>query len=408
MNSTEKDIYLELIRAALWERPVDMAVFRGKWRWSVLLEAFKKHDLLGVVANVVILLPEEVKPSVVEMGQVYNYLGSLIQSHRQLNKRLAEVMPKLEAVGCKPLLLKGQGLSSLYPKTCVRACGDLDIYVGDEKMAEAKAVVNEMASPEEVEAAKEHDIERHYQIIINDIVYEIHPSVGEAGNKCYEKEYESLANQYLESFGCEQVSLPISADDNIDVKVLPLAFNVWYVFNHLVDHLCDAGVGLRQFCDWMMIIRNYGISESRNIGSLPDCCSGCRNSEVPKFRISEIPEFHLEETLKAVGLLRAWKILGGILVYQLGLPKEEFPLFDERMAKKSQGFLVDDILNGGRFRFGTIEEIQAQAPKGWKHIWSNLHFYYYISRPRFVLSPWAPYVRWWKFMVGVVGKVVSG
>lgn len=382
MNSTEKDIYLELIRAALWERPVDMAVFRGKWRWSVLLEAFKKHDLLGVVANVVILLPEEVKPSVVEMGQVYNYLGSLIQSHRQLNKRLAEVMPKLEAVGCQPLLLKGQGLSSLYPKTCVRACGDLDIYVGDEKMAEAKAVVNEMASPEEVEAAKEHDIERHYQIIINDIVYEIHPSVGEAGNKCYEKEYESLANQYLELFGYEQVSLPISADDNIEVKVLPLAFNVWYVFNHLVDHLCDAGVGLRQFCDWMMVVR--------------------------KFRSSEFSEFHLEETLKAVGLLRAWKILGGILVYQLGLPKEEFPLFDERMAKKSQGFLVDDILNGGRFRFGTIEEIQAQAPKGWKHIWSNLHFYYYISRPRFVLSPWAPYVRWWKFVVGVVGKVRGG
>jgi len=417
MNRREKEIYLELLRAALWEREVDISVFIGEWKWKVLLNAFRKHDLLGVVANVIILLPEKVKPSMQEMALVYNYLGSLIQSHRQLNRRLDDIMPRLKAVGCQPALLKGQGLSVLYPKTCVRACGDLDIYVGEDKLKDAIKVVNSMATPEELAHAKEHDTERHYQIVIDGIIYEIHPTVGEAGNGRYEKEFESVAKQYLDTLKYEVVSLPVSAEEKVDIEVLALEFNVWYVFNHLVDHLCDSGVGYRQFCDWMMVVRKFGIFRNSgslefwNSGSLEFGNSGIREggnsgvrelggAENPEIRKSRDPEIHLSQTLRKVGLLRAWKILGGILVYQLGLPKEEFPLFDERLAKKSQGFIVDDMLDGARFRFAPLEEMRDKQGHGIKHLLYNMHFYYYISRPQYVLSPLAPYITCAKYLFG--------
>lgn len=373
MNSIEKNIYLELLRAALWERKVDISVFHDEWRWKVLLSTFMKNDLLGVVANVIILLPENVKPSMQEMALVYNYLGSQIQSHRELNLRLAEVMPKLKEAGCHPVLLKGQGLSGLYPKTCVRACGDLDIFVGEEKIEVAKRVVHAMATPKEIEDAGGDSL-CHYQIVINGIIYEIHRAVGKAGNERYSKAFERIANQYLDSGMREKVSLAISGDEYTEIEVPALDFNIWYIFNHLVVHLCDAGVGMRQFCDWMMVVRKFG---NKGTDSL----------------------IALERSLKQIGLLRAWKILGGILVYQLGLPAEQFPLFDERMAKKSQGFIVDDILEGERFCFAPLEELRGESRKGLRHFLYNLRFYYYISRARYVVSPFAPYITCAKFLV---------
>lgn len=431
MNRTEQAIYLELLRASLWERTPNHIVFHGDWSWTPILEAFINNDLLGIVANTIALLPtSDVSGSLTKQEQqredlLYRYLGSLIKSHHLLNSRLRDIMPQLESADCHPVLLKGQGLSVHYPKTSLRSCGDLDIYVGEKNMDKAKAIINAMATKEEIEQAE--DSSHHYHIKLNGITYEIHRYPGEAGNKKYQDAYIALSTPRLQPEHCEQVDLTVGSD-KIQIRVPSLNFNVWYIFNHIVTHFCEGGVGYRQFCDWFIVIRDWNKrnrkEEQAQASIINDNLqlnneNSCTQSRIPSSGVfrgatSTLPcipcskeEQHLKEILQSIGLLRAWQILGGILIYQLGLPKEEFPLFNARMAKKSQGFILEEIMGGNRFRFASIEGL-GQQYHGIRHIIYNLRFYYYMSRSLYIFSPWAPYKSMWNWLTNGLTHAFTG
>lgn len=376
MNSKEKDIYLELLRASLWEHGVDTSIFTEEWNWKTIIDSYIKNDLLGIVANTIIKLPESLKPQMQEMILVYSYLGNLLKSHTTLNRRLADIMPRLEKAGCQPVLFKGQGLSSLYPKNCIRSCGDLDIFIGSEGIDNAKKVVNAMADKEELQEAAEHSF--HYHIELKGIVYELHQAPGESANCKYSDNFKTLSKKYLQPHHCENVTLPITNDEDITVNVPLIEFNVWYVFNHLMEHFSEGGVGYRLLIDWMMVIREWNN----------------RSVEGNKLQV-------LEDSLRKIGLLRAWKIMGGILVYQLGLPKEDFPLFDAKMAKKSQGYVKDEIIEGSRFGFGSSDKLD-ELSHGSRGKLYRLRYCHYAFRPTFVISPWAPYINSLKYMKDII------
>lgn len=374
MTNSEKEIFLELLQASVWEREPNLSLFQGEWHWEVLFRAFMKHDLLGIVADTIIKLPDMLKPSMEMMTYLYNYLGNLLQGHYKLNNKLAEILPHLEAVGCHPVLLKGQGLSVLYPKQCLRDCGDLDIYVGQDKMEDAKNVINSLATKEEVGKATEHCHE--YHIELSDITIELHRAPGHTPNNRYLDKYLTTASSFLQPESLENVMLPIGSDKSVKVEVPPVDFNVWYVFNHLVSHFCKAGVGYRLFCDWLIVIREFN-------------------------RRGTLTHDQLKSILESIGLLRAWQILGGILVYKLGLPEKEFPLFNEHMARKSLGFVSDEIMGGSRFFFASLSELQSPRNPV-KHLLFMMHYYFLMSRPHFVLTPITPYTIYCKYLtVGV-------
>lgn len=375
MTTSERDIYFEMLRAALWQREADVKVFAGDWDWKPVLETYLKQDLLGLVADVILRLPDNLQPSPQESVMMMNYLGNLIQAHHVLNQRLAEVMPRLEATGCRPVLLKGQGLSGLYPKTCVCACGDLDIYVGSEKFAEAKAAVGALATQEEVAQADGGEELHHYQINIGGIIYEIHHTIGEAGNEHYARAFDSLSRQHIEGGPLDQVMLSCEGGRQAVVSVPPVSFNVWYLLNHLAWHFCYfAGIGFRQFCDWLVVLREF-------------------NKQAGEQELAE-----LKKNLSEIGMLRAWRILGGFLVHQLGLPAAEFPFYDARLAAKSQGYLLDEVCDASRFRFRSLDVHTEGRLHGLKHILFNLRFYYYNSSAQTVLSRWQPYFSFARFV----------
>lgn len=364
-----------MLRAALWQREADAKVFAGDWAWKPVLAAYLKQDLLGLVTDVILRLPAHLQPSPQEQVMMMNYLGNLIQAHHVLNSRLAEVMPRLEAIGCRPVLLKGQGLSGFYPKTCVRACGDLDIYVGPEKIREAKAVVDALATQDEIASAVGSEEGHHYQIKIGGVIYEIHRSIGEAGNEHYAEAFDQLSRSCIETGALAQVALPCADGLQAMVTMPSGTFNVWYLLNHLAWHFCYAGIGFRQLCDWLVVLREF-------------------NKQAGERELAE-----LKHNLEKIGMLRAWRILGGFLVHQLGLPAQEFPFYDARLAAKTQGYLLDEVCNGSRFSFSSLDVHTEGRLHGLKHILYNLRFYSHSSRAQTVLSPWQPYLSFVRYVL---------
>lgn len=365
MNRQEQTIFFELLRAALWEREVDLRVFQGEWSWERLLLSFQSHALVGVVAHTILNLPADYQPDVRQQQFIIQTVASLVQTHQQLNQATCEMMSLLEDAGCSPILLKGQGLTAYYPKHCLRTCGDIDIYVGPDKMQLALDTIGKKAQKEGWKISDVHETNHHYQFSLNGMIYEIHRYPGIAGNLHYRHEFQQVALPRLQPAltQFENLQTPVGS---IAVRVPSPQFNSWYIFNHLLQHYREGGVGIRQFCDWLLVLRSMDTTETGDLAS------------------------HLSEILSQIGLKRAWIILGGILVYQLGLPSDAFPLFDASMATRSQGHILQEIVEGHNFRFRSATEGYKQLPHGIRRIWSGMKEVYLIARPLTVISPLYP------------------
>lgn len=368
MNKPEQDIFLEILSSALWEHEPKLSLSSGEWSWHNIVAAFDEHALLGVVASTILGLPADQMPDAELQQFMMMKVANMMQTHSLHNTAIATVFAELEAAGCSPVLLKGQGLATIYPKGCVRANGDVDVYVGTACYDMAKQVIFTHANEEEVRHAIENEIEQHLEITTTDgIKFEVHRNAGDAANKLHKKTYLRMAAECLMPENTATTTLQLPKGEVV-VRVPDIKCNVWHNLNHLVHHFGGDGVGLRQFCDWLLLIRQF------------------------TQQATDEDYKQLRQTLKQIGMLHAWQVLGGILVHQLQFPAKDFPFYSEKRALKSQGLVLQEVMSGGNFRFQSRDKSRKQLPHGLRriiHVARNLHT---NSKPLAVIADYYPYV----------------
>ena len=82
------------------------------------------------------------------------------------------------------------------------------------------------------------------------------------------------------------------------IATLEPTLHAFYIFQHLYEHLMELGVGLRQFCDWAVMMHS------------------CRE---------QIDHAKLRQYAETLGMDKAMRACGVILIDYLGLPEEDFP-----------------------------------------------------------------------------------
>lgn len=313
LSQDEQDIFFAVIRAAVWEHEVKCPIPEST-DWEALIEAFNEHSILGTVASTLIKLSAEVKELAPYMGTVvFPFVANLTRTHNKLDQAIVEVFDRLESQGCHPVLLKGQGLSALYPKTCVRSCGDIDLYVRESEYEKACYTINDMLGIDNA-AVDIYKDPKHYHAEKGSIIYEVHRLL--IGNKKYVGHTDAINVLAQESLSAELPTITVLG------KGIPVPsgdFNDWYIFYHLYTHFMK-GVGIRQFIDWMMVLKSNNHRDS----------------------------VLLQKDIAIIGLCKEWNNLGYILTHYLDLPTDDFPLYDQGQhffPKKS----VDRIIYGGDF-----------------------------------------------------------
>ena len=108
--------------------------------------------------------------------------------------------------------------------------------------------------------------------------------------------------------------------DGKEVKTLSPNIYAVYVFAHLFFHFIREGIGLRQMCDWAMILDRYK---------------------------NEIDQPQLAADLDGLGMRRAYRAFGGVLTNYLGL--KSFPLAQSEKDLKASEQILKDILRYGNF-----------------------------------------------------------
>ena len=337
MDSIE--CFYNILKSSLWGTVLTIPQDFDEWGRVFCLA--KSHSVLGLVANAVLSNNEiAYRVHADEQKNLKVFLMSNIATHTMLNNTMLKVVGALRLNGVDPVLLKGQGIAKYYPIPELRQCGDIDIYVGQEAFEKSCSVIMAMSTPED----HQRDIPslKHFHTRIGPAFIEIHRYTDVYWPKRYDRQYQKISDEGMSS---KLVPLDFSG---VHIMSPPIDFNVFYIFNHFWHHFIADGVGLRQICDWVMLLHaSYGKIDLNN----------------------------LSDMLVRIKLMKEWKVFGCIAVEALGLPADEMPFYDTRYRRKASKVLDLILLEGN---FGRENLKGYKRPKGY----FSGKFYSFIRRFR--------------------------
>ena len=319
-----KNFLLALVRMALWGREESLP--ENAPDWNEVLALAQKQTLVGLVADVIPMLPDELKPNPQMMMKIHSVAMRIIQAHSLLNRKVVDIKTRLDSYGMQTVLFKGQGTALNYPKPYTRQCGDIDLYVGEKNFEQALKLLD----PTSEKKAVDYKYVKHFNIEEDGVSIEIHRIAETLPVRKYNKLFQQWTVDNLQGASVRRVEI-----GGATVNLPPADFDAIYIMNHAWHHFINGGIGLRQLCDWTMHLHCFHNNLDKNI---------------------------LEKRLQSFDLIRAWKILSCVAVKYLGLPAEECPFYDENYISKAEKVL-DVIWQEGNFGHHS-PAIKTPRPKG--------------------------------------------
>lgn len=232
-------VMLELLRSAVLDRdPVlDPAV---NVDWDDLMDRASKQGILAWVYDGICKLPKEQQPP---RQQRINWALSALEiwdRYRKQKEVLVDMVKVCDDNGLRMLLLKGIGLSELYPKPESRPSGDIDVYFGEHYEKANLLFGNDNV----------HKNRKHSEFVYRGVTVENHFLFLFAYNNVRKK-----IEEYLEQKSC------YSERNETGYYTLTPDCNLLYLLMHAVRHMnYPSGIGYRTFVDfYFLIIKNQDI-----------------------------------------------------------------------------------------------------------------------------------------------------
>ena len=275
--------------------------------WRGLLEFAQKQAIVGVCSPIrfdKFLTDKEV------LLEWIGYQSIIAERNEVLNRQTVSLTEILREAGFRCCILKGQGNATMYPVSELRTPGDIDVWV-DAEEEEVYQYVKKLF-PEE-KASYKHI---HFPIF-DDTSVDVHVTP----LKLYSKVHQKRLQQWIVEHKEEQFEHKIRlTDTDREVSVPTARFNVVYQLGHMLIHLFDEGVGLRQVVDYYFVLTRLDVTEKERR--------------------------ELVDTVEDLGMLRFAKGIMWIEYEVLGLPIEKCLVEPD---EKKGGQLLNDILESGNF-----------------------------------------------------------
>ena len=350
LSSVEIDL-VKLLKSAVFCAPAD---FCGQvWnhdRCSEVIKLGKKQASEGLVVKG--LMDAGIKLERPDVIDLFGSRQSIWQRNLELDQAVADLSSSIHKAGRRIWVVKGQTLAQLYPEPKSRSCGDIDFLCHPDDWEKAVSFFRDAYEAK----FKDTNSPKHIEFRSRGIQYEMHRSLVSLSNPRHQ--------QYWDTVVMDEI---LASDESIEicgvkVPILPPTINALYVFAHIFGHFISEGIGLRQFCDWALVLKHYK---------------------------KEIDVVRLEAHLEGVGLKKAFIGFGAILTDYLGLPPEDFPFDIPDEFHRRAGALWKNILKMGNFGKNKKYLKKSGPIHGLQHLWriagQTLRFHYY-----------APSESWWK------------
>lgn len=349
-------LFIQLVQIALGHRSV-FSVAPTEEQWDALYEMAFRQTIAGVLFPALGKLQDKQRAPRKLFMKWYSLVETIKERNAELNKASTLAVKTFRRDGMRSIILKGQGLATLYPDPLLRQPGDVDIWVEgkrDELVRYGHRYYPE-GKPEY------HHMKFH---AIEGVEMELHfrPS----WLNCYftNRRMQRYFSARMESLFSHTVRLGTS---KTEVPVPDAAFNRVFVLQHIYRHVFGAGVGLRQLLDYYYVL------------------------------LQGFTPLERQETMQVLGRLHMGKFAAAVM-YVL---QNVFAMPDEFLLcppNEEEGrYLLSEIVRAGNF--GKFDPTMKQPERE-----NKLHSFFRITRrawrqighyPEEVL--WSPVYRAWHF-----------
>lgn len=301
--------------------------------WRAVVAIAQKQGILALVADRILSLPREHRPSrmlSLELGMVIDLIE---QTNLRLQSELGRVADDYASEGLSFVLLKGVTMARHYPKPSLRTPGDIDLYLwqsGDYERA------NDFVRGQGYHLQGDSVYERMY--VRNKVVIENHRLLTYIGIKHLDNQLSAFVREIDHEHTWSSMTL-----DGRSYRTLPIELDAVYCFLHILHHFSYLGIGLRQISDWILLLE-------RSQGQI----------DVARFR----------RYAEAMALIHPMRCFALMAVRHLGARPEIFPFtldYSPRYERWAD-IIIEDTLYGGSFGF---EHFDGHTFSG---VWSRRWF----------------------------------
>lgn len=307
-----EEAFFALLRAGLWEDDVRLLPY-GAIDLAAILDMAKGQAVVGLVAAGLEHIADA-KPPKSDVMPFVVHTFMLEQRNQAMNRFIGVATEKMRKAGIETLLVKGQAVAQCYERPLWRVSGDVDLFMSDDNYVKAKRFLTPLASSVE----EEHVREKHLALTLDSWEVELHARLYCGISPRIDRELDDV---YADSFGGGNVR----TWDNNGVQVLLLAVenDVFYVFTHIMQHFYKGGIGLRQICDWCRLMWTY----------------------------RHTMDLHkLEARLRRAGLMTSWRAFAAFAVGWLGMEPSAVPFYsDEPRWRRKAARIKDFVVMSGNF-----------------------------------------------------------
>lgn len=233
--------FLKLLHVAVGNEEV-LAFSEHDWQYCY--NQAEKQSLLAFLFPVVQkYLKKDTKSSTILYNEWFAHVVITDDRNTILNRKANELSNLFDSWGLRSCVLKGQGVSTLYPNPQLRQPGDIDIWVegGHE------TIIN--CLKENQYKIRNIDYVHSGVKFFDDVEVEVHyrPSW-----LCY-----PVSNKKLQSFFVENAAEQYkNYDKELGFAYPTISFNLVYSLIHINRHIFEEGIGLRQLCDYYYILKH--------------------------------------------------------------------------------------------------------------------------------------------------------
>ena len=303
MVNKKELLFLSLLRNALWNTTEEFPKTIAPETSDAILRLAERQTVSGLITAA--LFRNDIKIGQKRLFEAVGLSQQIKAENQRVNKELQGFAQIMNESGMEYVIVKGQTAAALYPDPLLRMPGDIDFLVYDYQAAQS------LLQKEWGISLPDSFIEKEVAFEHNGVTYELHTQLITFRCSSHQRYWENMMQRPHQS---------VVRVDGEEVKTLSPNIYAVYVFAHLFFHFIREGVGLRQMCDWAVILDRYK---------------------------DDIDPSQLTTDLDGLGLKRAYRAFGGVLVTHLGL--RTFPLPLDEKDKNDSERILKDILRYGNF-----------------------------------------------------------
>ncbi len=252
-----EDITLSLVRASLGQNYC--GPFPTEEEWQPIFELASRHGVEALAFDGIQSCYTS-NPMVVSTLDTtsnkslkYNWFGCGLNyemANADREPTIAELAALYQEERINMLLLKGYGLSLIYPIPEHRPTGDIDVYLfgfgkkGDELVERVTGV-----------RAKQNE-DKHSTFCFNGVLVENHARF--INTKIHPKQERLEIVLENEASLCSPMMLQTKNGKEVEVYLPSSTFNALFLPLHCAGHFVHGEASLRQLCDWACFLRKSG------------------------------------------------------------------------------------------------------------------------------------------------------